>query len=156
MRQTAEPESNYQYLEDGMLVVARDDGKVIACKDAAEAIQEFGHDLELVDCSDKVRSIAPKQTRLLGVWASRAICAFEINTTQVRCLTARVACCARLSSHTCCPPLPLHTAHRARLRRLPHPLSADRHCRLVWRATPGVAAELKKYWLGRKSVSVQL
>jgi hypothetical protein len=53
---TTEPENNYEYLEDGMLVVALNDGKVVACKDAAEAINEFGHRLELVDCSDKVRT----------------------------------------------------------------------------------------------------
>jgi len=49
---TKEPEKNYEYLEDGLLVVSG--GKVVACQDAVEAIKEFGNDLELVDCSDKL------------------------------------------------------------------------------------------------------
>ena len=54
---TKEPEKNYEYLEDGLLVVTADGGKVVACKNAAEAIEEFGKDLELVDCSGKVSSV---------------------------------------------------------------------------------------------------
>jgi hypothetical protein len=50
---TKEPEKNYEYLEDGLLVVSPD-GIVVACLEATAGIQRYGGDLELVDCSGKV------------------------------------------------------------------------------------------------------
>ena len=51
---TNEPEKNYEYLEDGLLVVSPD-GIVVACLEASAGIERYGGDLELVDCSGKVR-----------------------------------------------------------------------------------------------------
>ena len=50
-----EPEKNYEYFEDGLLLVGSD-GLVVTCKDATEAIAEYSEEgFELVDCSGQVR-----------------------------------------------------------------------------------------------------
>jgi hypothetical protein len=50
-----EPEKNYEYFEDGLLLVGGD-GLVVTCKDATEAIAEYSEEgFELVDCSGQVR-----------------------------------------------------------------------------------------------------
>ena len=50
-----EPEKNYEYFEDGLLLVGID-GLVVTCKDATEAIAEYSEKgFELVDCSGQVR-----------------------------------------------------------------------------------------------------
>lgn len=50
---TSTPEQSYEYLEDGLLVVASD-GTVVDCKAAAEVIEEYGSDMEVVDCAGKL------------------------------------------------------------------------------------------------------
>jgi hypothetical protein len=51
---TKEPESSYEYFEDGLLVVSPD-GIVVACLEATVGIERYRGDLELVDCSGKVQ-----------------------------------------------------------------------------------------------------
>jgi hypothetical protein len=61
---TKEPEQNSEYFQDGILVVSPN-GIVVACNEASEVIAEFGRDLELIDCSGKVRIVAPVFARIL-------------------------------------------------------------------------------------------
>ena len=126
---TKEPEKNYEYLEDGLLVVSG--GKVVACQDAVEAIKEFGNDLELVDCSDKVRGMYILWTRTQGIFDCFPMCFCSCGSRFLwRCLFLH-SVLSELSllfslflslSQTCSPPFP---AYNAGIRRLPRPLPAD-------------------------------
>jgi len=126
---TKEPEKNYEYFEDGLLVVLR--GKVVACKDAVEAIKELGDDLELVDCSDKVRGIYFRWTRKQGIFDRVPVCYCSCVSRflwgclclhRVLTLGALSLSHTRVHTHMHSPPL---AAHHARIRRLPCPLPAD-------------------------------
>ena len=118
---TKEPEKNYEYLEDGLLVVSG--GKVLVCKDAVEAMKEFGDDLEVVDCSDKVRGIYFRWNGKKGKFDRVPFLCISVPIgMSVSPPCAHSLPLSQIHIHTHSPPL---AAYHAGIHRLPRSLPAD-------------------------------